>query len=39
MTYSHEVDIVVVAVLLAGLIWFVKSRYKKRKEARWAEID
>ena len=39
MTYSHEVDIVVGAVLLAGLIWFVKSRYKMRKEARWAEID
>jgi membrane protein DedA with SNARE-associated domain len=39
MTYSHEVDIVVGAVLLAGVIWFVKSRYKMRKQARWAEVD
>lgn len=31
MTYSHQVDIVVVAILALGLILFVKSRYKNRK--------
>jgi len=28
LQYSHEVDIVVVVVLLAGLAFFVKSRYR-----------
>jgi membrane protein DedA with SNARE-associated domain len=39
MNYSHQVDIVVVAVLMLGLIWFVKSRYKMRKTVHSAEID
>jgi membrane protein DedA with SNARE-associated domain len=26
--YSHQVDIVIVAALLAGLVFFVKFRYK-----------
>jgi len=26
-TYSHEIDIVVLVILLAGLAWFLKSRY------------
>jgi len=39
MTYSHQVDIVVGAVLLLGLLWFVKSRYKARKSIGLAEMD
>ncbi len=31
LQYSHEVDIVVVVVLLAGLAFFVKSRYRVAK--------
>jgi membrane protein DedA with SNARE-associated domain len=31
MTYSHQIDIAVVAILALGMIWFVKSRYKNRK--------
>lgn len=26
-TYSHEIDIVVLVILLAGLAWFLKSRF------------
>jgi membrane protein DedA with SNARE-associated domain len=37
LTYSHQVDIAVVAVLALGLIWFVKSRFKNRKVASSAE--
>jgi membrane protein DedA with SNARE-associated domain len=37
LTYSHQVDIGVVAVLCLGLIWFVKSRYKNRKAMCSAE--
>jgi membrane protein DedA with SNARE-associated domain len=39
LTYSHQVDIVVVAVLCLGMIWFVKSRYKNRKAASAAEAE
>jgi membrane protein DedA with SNARE-associated domain len=28
-TYSHQIDIVVLVILLAGLGWFVKSRFSK----------
>lgn len=28
-TYSHQIDIVVVGILLAGLAWFIKSRFSK----------
>ena len=37
-TYSHQVDIVVVAVLLAGLAFFVRSRWRAgRKKAAESE--
>lgn len=39
MTYSHQVDIAVVAVLALGLLWFVKSRYKTRKAVSSAEAE
>lgn len=39
MTYSHEVDIAVVAMLVLGLLWFVKSRYKMRNAAHCEDMD
>ena len=35
--YSHEIDIVVVLVLAAGLGWFVWSRLAKRKARELTE--
>jgi membrane protein DedA with SNARE-associated domain len=34
-SYSHQVDIVVVAVLLLGAIFFIKTRYKKAQSAEF----
>jgi len=31
LKYAHEVDIVVIVVLLAGVVWFVRSRLTRRK--------
>jgi membrane protein DedA with SNARE-associated domain len=39
LTYSHQVDIAVAAVLGLGLIWFVKSRYKNRKAVNSVEAE
>ncbi len=31
-TYSHQIDIVVVVILLAGFAWFIKSRFSKSQK-------
>jgi membrane protein DedA with SNARE-associated domain len=31
LKYAHEVDIVVVLALLAGMIWFARSRLARRR--------
>lgn len=35
--YSHQIDIVIVVVLLAGAVWFVRARTGARAAARRAE--
>jgi len=30
-TYSHQIDIVIVAALLGGMVWYAHSRWPSRR--------